>query len=228
MPLLHDFFSLLYPRLCMACESGLQKHEQVLCTFCRYHLPKTNFHQEKNNIVEQLFWGKVDIATATSYYFFHKAGKVQNLIHEFKYKGHKNVGLYIGKQLAMELLNSNRHNNISYVLPVPLHPKKMRKRGFNQSEVFAEGIAKKMGIHLDNKTLYRTKFTQTQTKKSRFERWKNVYSKFDVRNSEHLNGQEVLLVDDVITTGSTIEACAQALLQIEGIKIHIASIAYTS
>lgn len=228
IPLFNDFFSLLYPRLCMACGGNLQKFEDCVCTFCNYQLPRTNFHGQRDNPVEQLFWGKTQIKTATALYYFSKIGRVQNLIHELKYRGHTEVGAFLGRKLGHELSNSDFHRGIKYVIPVPLHKKKLKKRGFNQSEIFAKGLAEEMGILLDNATLYRTKFTESQTKKTRFERWENVSSKFEIIKHEHLCNTEVLLVDDVITTGSTIEACANALLRIEGIKVHIASIAFTA
>lgn len=222
----NDFINLLFPRICLACGANLQKNEEFLCMDCLYHLPKTNFHQHSRNPVEELFWGKTRIETAIAYYFFHKKSPVQNLMHELKYSGKKELGVFLGRHYGLELRACNQYSQIAAVIPVPLHPKKLKIRGYNQSEVFAEGLAQSLNVSIVNDVLYRNMFTETQTKKSRFERWANVSEKFDVKNYEFLRHREVFLVDDVITTGSTLEACAQALLRIEGIKIHVAALAF--
>jgi len=210
----------------MACGKSLLNHEHNICTFCQYHLPRTNFHHEKENPISKLFWGKIMIETAASYFYFQKKGKVQRLMHQLKYKGQKEVGIYIGQLYGKELNTSKLYNTVEYIIPVPLHPNKEKKRGYNQSEMFAHGLAESMNITVDTSTLIRITATETQTKKSRFNRWENVKEVFKINNSEHLKNKHVLLVDDVITTGSTIESCVLKLQQIEGIRISVVSIAF--
>jgi ComF family protein len=222
-----DFISLIYPRICYACGKSLYKYEKCLCTYCNYHLPKTNFHLDQDNSVSKLFWGKVNIFSAAAFYYYNKGTKVQHLIHQLKYKGHKEIGVYIGNIYGKELKKSVLFETVDVVIPVPLHPKKKMKRGFNQSEVFAAGLAEGMNILMDVKTLQRIYASETQTRKSRFARWENVKEIFSLKEPETLENKHILLVDDVITTGSTIEACAQILSAIPGIKISIAAIACT-
>jgi len=225
--MLRDFLSLIYPQLCMACGKSLHNKEVCLCTFCRYHLPKTKFHLQPENPVTKLFWGRVNIAAAASFYQFSKGGKVQKLIHQLKYKEQKEIGLFIGKLYGSDLKASEVFNSVDLVIPVPLHPKKFKKRGYNQSALFAEGIALSMGKQHDLVNVSRAIAADSQTRKSRFNRWKNVESNFKVNYPDKLKGKHVLIVDDVITTGSTLEACAQAVLQVPGTRVSIATIAYT-
>jgi len=220
-----DFFSLIYPKICLACGKGLHKNEYCICYHCKYHLPKTNFHWHKDNPVSRLFWGRVPIESAAAYYRFEKGGKVQELLHHLKYKGHQEVGRTVGVFYGAELKKSKIFDGVDAVLPVPLHPKKQRKRGYNQSCSFAEGLAQCMGAAYTPGVLYRSSDSATQTRKSRFDRWENVKSIFKLRNGENLKDMHVLLVDDVVTTGSTLEACANVLLGIPGIKVSIATIA---
>jgi ComF family protein len=225
MSLIDDFISLIYPNICAACGNSLFKHEEVLCNFCEFHLPQTNFHMDVDNPVAAIFWGRIKLESAASYYHFNKGSKVQRLIHLLKYKGRRDIGIYLGRQYGHFLKNSPLFNTVDVVLPVPLHWKKLRKRGYNQSEQFALGLGKSMKIPVDTLTLYRKLATLTQTKKSRFKRWENVAEIFALREPEKLSGKHVLLVDDVITTGATIEASILALNAIPGIRISVASIA---
>ena len=225
---LSDFISLIFPRICAGCGNSLWKHEEAICHFCEYHLPKTNFHKEKENPVSRLFWGKVYIENATAYYLFHKGSKFQDLIHKLKYNGKQEIGFYLGLQLGTDLFESELYKNIDFVIPVPLHPKREKKRGYNQCDSIAKGIAEGMKIKTNTKALYRNTATETQTKKSKEERWKNVENIFSVKHPEILEGKHFLLVDDVITTGSTLEACANALLTIKNTKVSIACLAVAS
>lgn len=225
MSLLDDFISLIYPKICAACGNSLFKHEEVLCNFCEFHLPQTNFHMEEENPVAALFYGRTKVESAAAYYHFNKGSKVQRLIHLLKYKGRRDIGIYLGKQYGSFLKTSPFFNSIEVIIPVPLHWKKQRKRGYNQSEQFASGLGISMKIPLDTHTLYRKKATETQTKKSRFKRWENVAEIFALKEPEKLVGKHILLVDDVITTGATLEACLLALNEIPGIRISVATIA---
>lgn len=228
MTLFRDFFSLIYPNNCLACGNNLFRNEHIICTSCLFHLPKTNYHLEKDNPISQTFWGRTQINTAAAYYYFSKAGKVQHLVHQLKYKGKKEVGIYIGELYGKELMNTESFGKTDVIIPVPLHPKKEKKRGFNQSEVFAIGLSSSMKLPIDTTSLIRTFASETQTKKTRFKRWENVKEIFSLQDAEKLKNKHILLVDDVITTGATIEACANLLNTIEGVTINIASIAVAS
>lgn len=226
--MLKDFISLIFPKICVSCGKSLYKNEHSICTYCAYHLPKTNYHLDNENPVAKIFWGRTTIFSAAAFYNFNKGGQVQHLIHQLKYKGRSEVGVAVGKLYGYELMQSEYFKTVTIIIPVPLHPKRQKKRGYNQSDCFAEGLAKSMKAEADCKTLYRACESETQTKKSRFMRWKNVETIFQLRDLKTLEGKHVLLVDDVITTGATFEACAQTLLQVPGIKVSIAAIAYAS
>ncbi len=228
MTLFRDFFSLIYPDNCMACGNNLFRNERLICTSCLFRLPKTNYHLEKDNPISQIFWGRCNVNTAASFYFFSKAGKVQHLVHQLKYKGKKEIGVFMGEIYGKELMLSTDFAKTEIILPVPLHPKKEKKRGFNQSEVFAMGLSSSMHVPYDTHTLIRTFASETQTRKTRFKRWENVKEIFSLQDKEKLSHKHLLLVDDVITTGATIEACVNLLNTIEGVTINIASIAVAS
>lgn len=219
-----DFINLCYPKLCAACHNTLVKHEDDICTACIIHLPKTNYHLDIENPLNKIFWGRVPIEMVAAYYFFNKGNKVQKLLHELKYKSNKNVGEKIGVLYGYELLNAPIFNTIDYIMPVPLHPKKLKKRGYNQSEWFANGLSQSMNIPVSTNILYRNTDSATQTKKSRFNRWENVAEIFGVKTPELLSNKHILLVDDVITTGATIEACAKILKEHRA-KVSVVSIA---
>lgn len=223
--LTENVVSLFFPRFCLACGNPLFKNEEVICFACVHALPRTGFHLETDNPVARQFWGKINFASAASFYYFSKGSKVQHLVHQLKYKGYKEIGSHIGKLYGKELLNSPLFNSVTAVIPVPLHPRKQARRGYNQAEWFARGLAGAMHIDLDTSSLIRATASETQTKKSRFSRWENVKEIFRVTDIGRQAGRHVLLVDDVITTGSTLEAAGQELLKIPGIRISVASIA---
>ena len=222
--MINDFFNLIFPKLCCACSQALLKNEKIICTSCVVCLPKTNFHLDIENPVNKIFWGRVPIEMATSFYIFSKKSKVQHLLHQLKYKGVKEVGSVIGNLFGHDLKQSNYFKHIQYIVPVPLHQNKLKKRGYNQSEWIAKGISEAMDIPIHLTALYRKVDSTTQTKKNRYNRWENVGEIFAVLGNE-LDNKSVLLVDDVLTTGATIEACAQVLIQ-HGCKVYVATIAY--
>jgi ComF family protein len=220
-----DFVDLLYPRVCPCCGQNLLNHEKLICNKCLYFIPKTNFHQFKDNPVAQLFWGRINIENATAYYFFDKGSKFQALIHNMKYRGQKEIGYEMGRVFGNELKASDVFNKIDLVIPVPLHARKQKIRGYNQSEWIARGIGERMEKPVDTSTLYREVESETQTNKTRYERWKNVENIFRLKNEDNLKEKHILLVDDVITTGSTLEACAKVILDIENTKVSVATLA---
>lgn len=223
---LADFVSLLFPQLCAACRQTLVGNEYLVCTDCRYSLPFTNFHLQPDNIVAQQFWGKISLQGAYALYYFNKGSKVQNMMHQFKYNGMKDIGNLLGNIAGSQLINNEIFATADVIIPVPLHKKRMRKRGYNQSACFAAGLAEKLNAAVEEDNLVRIKATETQTRKSRFARFENMQEVFVVKNPEKLMNKHVLLVDDIITTGSTLEACSIQLLKIEGLKLSIATIAY--
>ncbi len=223
--MMENFLSLFFPNYCMGCGEPLTRGEELLCTFCLFHLPRTYFHQDPGNPAARIFWGRVRLEMASSFVFFHKGGNVQELLHQLKYQGKKEIGRYLGELYAYELGDTKAFDDIDMIIPVPLHPKKQRKRGYNQSQCFAEGLAGIMKVPVESKCLFRKENSATQTKRSRYERWENVEDIFGLRDSGKIAGKHVLLVDDVITTGATIEACASILLNIEGTRVSAMSIA---
>ncbi len=204
------------------------KSENLVCTFCCVQLPKTKFHLHAENPIKKMFWGRANVHSAAAFYFFEKGGKVQNLMHQLKYRGKKELGTLVGNWYGAELKNSESFNSVNLVVPVPLHPNKLKKRGYNQSESFAEGIAKAMEVEIDSTNFIRNVETETQTKKARYKRWENVETVFEVKDSTAFENKHILLVDDVVTTGATLEACAQKLLMIDGTKVSIATMAYAA
>ena len=223
--MIKEFISLIFPELCLACDEALYNKEEFICTACNFNLPKTNYHFMKQNEVSKLFWGRVKIETASSYYYFNKGNKVQNLIHHLKYKGQTELGRHLGKQYGKDLKESVFYHDLDIIIPIPLHKSKLKRRGFNQSDFFAQGLSESMSIEWSSDALKRIIATESQTKKSRFNRWQNVDSIFEIKDPEKLTGKHILLVDDVVTTGSTLESAAQSLLAIDNTRVSIASLA---
>jgi ComF family protein len=216
-----DFFNLLFPNLCVVCNENLHRNEHHICYECLNKVPKTNYHLQSNNPIEKRFWGKIPIQSATAFFFFQKGSPFQKLLHALKYKGNKGIGEVLGKYAAAELLDSPNFATVDVIIPVPLHPKKYRQRGYNQSECIANGLSQVLGKPQDTTTLQRIRENTTQTKKGVFERYENTEGIFELVNINTFSGKHVLIVDDVLTTGSTIEACIRALLITENIKISI-------
>jgi ComF family protein len=221
---IEGFISLFYPKFCFACNSTLLGNEGFLCTMCRHSLPITSFHKNGSNPVEKLFRGRIKIENATAFLFYDKGSKYGHLLHQFKYKGHIEIGLMLGEMFGEQLKETN-FKDIDLIVPIPLHKAKLRKRGFNQSEIIAQGISVSLGKPVAGKALKRKTHTATQTKKGRYERWENVEGIFEPRDQELLQNKHILLIDDVITTGATLEAAGNAILEIKGAKLSIATLA---
>lgn len=220
----NDLLSLLYPRVCICCDTLLMTQESEICFDCIVDLPRTNFHNERNNPIEKLFWGRVNIERATSFIQFQKGGIFQKMVHTIKYNDNYNAGVVMGRIFASEIYSSNFFDGIDIIVPVPLHPKKERKRGYNQSHAIAEGMSQIIKIPIDNSSLCRKTYTDSQTHKSRWDRWINVESRFALSEKQNFEGKHILLVDDVITTGATIEACASVISTITNVKISLATL----
>jgi ComF family protein len=202
------------------------RNENLICTECYVVIPRTNYHNVVDNPVAQLFWGRCLIEKAAAFSYYHKGSRIRNLIHNLKYKGIKEIGYELGRIYGISLKTSGFMNDIDLIIPVPLHPGKKRIRGFNQSETISKGIGDAACLPVDIKSLSRARVSETQTKRSRYERWTNVEGIFQVVDPLSIMGKHVLLVDDVITTGSTIESCTNELVKIEGVKVSVVALAY--
>jgi ComF family protein len=221
-----DFISLLFPRLCYACGNHLLRNENLICTECYVIIPRTNYHLQEENPVAKLFWGRCRIEKAASFSFYNKGSRIRNLIHNLKYRGIKEIGFELGRIYGLSLKSSGFTTDIDLIIPVPLHPSKKRTRGFNQSDIISSGISDAAGVPVDTDCLVRVAVSETQTKRSRYERWTNVEGIFQITDPVKITGLHILLVDDVITTGSTVESCANELLKVEGVKVSVVALAF--
>ena len=227
MDVLRDIFHLFYPKTCVCCDEQLVKNEVGICLKCRFELPVTNFTNEINNKVEKTFYGRFSLEFATALLFYRTKGISQQLIYKLKYKGQQDIGNLLGKWIGTELLNCNRLKPVDYIVPVPLHPKKFKARGYNQLTTFGTSISEILEVPYIDNVLIKKSVTETQTLMQRFDRWKNVQEIFHLNDVDIFKNKHVLLIDDVITTGATLEACALKLSEAKHIKISIAAIAYT-
>lgn len=222
--LFENLIGLFYPNICQACGNALVKGEEYICLNCLADLPKSNFINKPNNPVSEMFWGRVYLENAVAGYSFKSKSKIQALMHKLKYKNVPEIGFVLGKYLGLELKKDEIISTCNCIVPVPLHEKKMKIRGYNQSLKIAEGVGEIMNIPVVE-ALVRKKFTETQTKKGRLERWDNVSTKFALKPSVDLANKHVLLIDDVVTTGATLEACASKIKS-DKTKVSIATLAY--
>lgn len=214
--ILQDIFNLFYPNICVVCGHSLITDEEVICSRCESEIPQTNFWNQADNTLAQRFWGRVPLRGASALYVFKKHDAVQQLIHQLKYKGRKDVGTFIGKKIGEKIVASKGIiQGFDIILPVPLHWKKHRVRGYNQCDFIAQGISEATKIPYSKNILERTEEKVSQTKKKRFDRYGNVSEIFRVAKPGEIKGKHVLLVDDVVTTGATAEACLHMVLQSE-------------
>jgi ComF family protein len=217
---------LIFPRSCATCGNLLLNNEKVLCLSCFAELPRTRFHNNPENDVARLFWGRVFLSNATSFIYFNKDSNYRKILHELKYKDQRVVGQELGRLFGLELRDTP-FSKADLLIPVPLHPSKQRKRGYNQSELIADGVSQVLHIPVRNNLIIRKMKTTTQTRKNRFDRWLNVKDTFQVQDIAALKNKHLLLVDDVITTGATIEACAGSILAKCDVSLSVISLAYT-
>jgi ComF family protein len=220
-----DLFELFFPRYCAGCQNQLHHFENALCLHCLMMLPRASIHQLRENKLERLFWGRADVAMATAFLRMSRKGLTHRLVHELKYEGNKEIGQLLGTLFGQELSKIEVWKTVDLIVPVPLHPKKEQLRGYNQSYEIASGVSESMAVPTTKTAIKRKQFTETQTKKLRVERWKNVSDIFEINDSELANKQHILLVDDVITTGATIESCVLALTNNTSIKVSVAALA---
>ncbi|GAA4804460.1 ComF family protein [Litoribaculum gwangyangense] len=223
--MLKPLVNLFFPKVCYACHSLLHDNEDTICLNCRHDLPITNFHFDNNDAVSKVLYGRAKIEQGTSLFRFEKKGLVQQLIHSLKYKGYENIGFVLGNWLGGELKTVESYNNIDMVIPVPLHKKKLKKRGYNQVAKFGQQIAKALNADYKDDVLVKITNTKSQTSKSRFSRWINHEELFALKNMDIIDGKHILLVDDLITTGATLEACTAVLNQVKNVKISVATMA---
>ncbi len=222
---LQSALHLLLPRLCAGCHSPLLSGETLLCLACDLELPRTGFHTDEGNSAAARLAGRFPFVRATAYLYFAEESLTQHLVHALKYKRRAGVGVALGAAFGDELRDCNWADGIDLIVPVPLHPKKEAARGFNQSALVAEGLSNALHIPHEARALRRIRRTESQTRKTRAERIENVVGAFAVRRPQKLEGKHLLVVDDVLTTGATIEACVQAVLKVPGTRVSVATIA---
>lgn len=216
---------LIYPKLCVVCGTNLMRGENEICIGCIVKMPRTNMHLQKDNAVEKRFWGKVNVQRASSFFYFEKGSNYQRILHSLKYKNNKEIGYIMGTYAASELLSNDYFSDVDIILPVPLHPNKLQKRGYNQSECICQGLSEILRIPYSTEYLIRTQENTTQTKKSVFDRHTNTKGIFSVIKPEELEGKHLLIVDDVLTTGATIEGCISELEKIRDISVSVFTLA---
>ena len=222
--MIRDLINLILPVLCPVCETVLLNNEKPMCTGCLYELPRTRYKSFTENPVARLFWGRIYVDNATAFFRYQKGSRYQKLIHDLKYKGRRDIGRELGRLLGIELERSP-FATADMILPVPLHKKKIRQRGYNQCHPIAEGLSESLGIPWHSNQLIRLSVSLTQTDRSRTDRWSNVDGIFGVKDPRNFNDKHIILVDDVVTTGATLDACATEILSLDNVRVSIATLA---
>ena len=225
MPWIKDLKELLFPRYCKVCGQRLTHSEQHLCAGCLLELPRTHYENEPNNLLMQHFMEWPEVQRATAYFYYYKEGNYSHLIHHLKYYDHPETGTYLGRLAATELEGSRFFEGIDLIVPVPLSKKRYRKRGYNQCDYIAQGVSEATGITVHTHCIERVKDTDTQTHKSRTERWRNTENIFRIADANILTGKHILIIDDVTTTGATLHACISALLTVPSTRVSIFALA---
>jgi competence protein ComFC len=225
-----DLLHLVYPKNCIICQKELSKFEDEICSFCEIELKYTHYETYHDaTSLDKLFWGRCQLKSTYSMLYFEKGGQTQKILHEIKYKGNQKLGEKMGSKMGLKLLtNTEKHSSIDALIPVPLHPRKTYVRGYNQSEIIANGVSEVMKIPINTNFLTRVQHAESQTKKSKFLRWDNIEEAFyvNIRGNEHL--KHIAIIDDVITTGSTIESCIKKIHELSpDLEISVFSLAVT-
>ena len=223
--LLNNVLDLFFPKVCYTCYDQLLDFEHYVCTRCRHRLPITNFHFTNSDTIKKTLYGRVQLEQATALLYFEKKGIVQQLIHNLKYRGHEDIGVFLGQWLGGELKRCNAYKDIDVVIPVPIHKQKLKQRGYNQVAKFAIEISKALNVEYFDNCLVKISHTESQVRKKRFARWQIHNEQFSIKNSTLIEGKHILLVDDIITTGATLESCISILKTVQNVKISIATMA---
>lgn len=216
-----SIINLFFPKVCSGCSSFLVTNENVICTVCRHDIPLTNHHLNPENEAFKKFYGRIPVLHTSALFYFHKKGIVQELIHNLKYKGHEEIGTIIGEWYTEDLKTIELLQSVDEIIPVPLHPKKLKERGYNQVTAFGEALSSGLNLVYNDSLLIRNVYSKTQSKKNLLGRTEGIETIFDVSFTEKDHHKHFLLIDDVITTGATLEACSHALLKIPGAKISV-------
>ena len=218
---------LISPRLCVVCGERLSITEEVICSKCNLHLPRTGFQRDpQENIMAKMFWGQVPIERATALFYYEAHAETANILYELKYKDHPEIGETMGRMLARELQRSDFFSGIDGIVPVPLAKKRLRQRGYNQSMEIAKGVSELTGLPIYNKVVKRTRFEGSQTSMGRWERNENVEKVFELIDGENVRGKHLLIIDDVVTTGATVIACAKELIKAGNVRISVLALGY--
>jgi ComF family protein len=223
----NDLLHLFFPHICMGCGSDVLSTDHMICLHCQNDLPVTHFFAQHDNPVEKAFYGRLPIRNGGAAYFFTKESMLQNLVFQLKYRNNRAIGFYLGKLLGAFLQQSARFANVDVLVPLPLNPRKEKIRGYNQATVLCRGITEVFQRPIADKAVFRKVYTETQTHMGRINRWQNMDGVFAVADKDALENKHILLVDDIVTTGATLEACGAEILKIHGTTLSIATLAYT-
>lgn len=219
---------LAFPHVCHGCGNDNLPLHAFLCLRCLSSLPLTNYHLFPDNPVEKIFWGRLNITSATAQYYFTKESLIQRLMHQFKYKGNKDLGMFLGILMGKSLAQTPRFSSVDALVPLPLFPSREKKRGYNQAAILCEGMSSEMDKPVLKDIVVRTMPTETQTRKGRIERWSNMQGKFELVKPEKIEGKHILLVDDVVTTGASLEACGRSILSSPHRKLSLATLCFSA
>jgi ComF family protein len=216
---------LFFPHHCAGCGSDLLPADQLICLHCYSDMPHTNYELHAANPVEKMFWGRLPVSAGMAAFYFSKTSVIQTLIHDLKYKGRQDIGVFLGREIGKRIAECYRFMEVDALVPLPLYKDKEYKRGYNQAKVLCDGMSEVLHLPVITNNLIRKRHTETQTKKGRVDRWQNVADSFVVQDPTALKGLHVLLVDDVITTGATMEACGSKIIEVPGCSLSIATLA---
>ena len=220
-------FDLISPRLCIVCGERLSVTEEVICGKCNLHLPRTGFQRDpRENVMTKMFWGRIPIERATALFYFEAHAETANILYELKYKNHPEIGETMGRMMARELQRGDFFDGIDGIVPVPLAKRRERQRGYNQSMEIAKGVSEITNLPIYNKVVKRKTFNGSQTSKGRWERNENVENVFELLDGDSVRGKHLLIIDDVVTTGATVIACAKEISKAEGVRFSVLSLGF--